>query len=202
MKEPDMELKKRNAAGNVGNTNNTRQPTGRRVVGPPTKTNWSAEQRKEFCDAVFSARDVHSMLGFDAKTLANVQTIPVKTMARTAGCRYNLPSKPKRPPLYAAQMMIDCRRGVVHTPEMTKRGVMVGKKAEKIEAVTVGMGGTYAHFLLTMGKYKAPIHQINFIHEKPKCSLTVRTQYIAKEHARDLARHVDRRVDESNAPHK
>ncbi len=197
-KQPDMELKRANEQRNVRKPNRT--PPARRTVQAPTATTWSKDQRKEFCDRVFGITEVNQLLGFGAETVSNVQRQPLSTPARTAGCKYTLPAAPKRPPQYEAQFMLDCRKGVIHTKEMTKRGFMSGKKPQKMESVDIGAGGTYGHFLVAMGKYKAPIHQLHFILKEPKCSVTVRTRFLAKEHARDLAKHVERRVDKNNAP--
>lgn len=175
--------------------------SGRQTVGSgaPSATNWSAEKRAEFCKAVFGVTDVTLALGFHAEDVNKVQVNVLSTQARTAGCKYTLAGEPKKPPRYDAQLMIDCRRGMLHTPEMTRRGFLANKPA-KLEDVAIGKGGTYAHFRVAMGTYKAPIHQVNFIHDEPRCSITVVTRFVEKDLVRELAKHVEGRIDKDTAP--
>lgn len=197
-KEPDLELKRRNEQKGVRKTP-TRNTTRRRATGAPTAKQWTTEQRAEFCRTAFGETDVHSLLGFRADTQGQVQTQMPASPPRTARCQYTLPGPPKRPPQYEALMMIDCRRGMLHNQQMTRRGF--GKQPEKMESINIGAGGTYAHFKIAMGSYKAPIHQINFIHQSPRCTVTVRTRYVNANRVTQLARYVDRRVNTQNAPY-
>jgi len=199
-KQPDMKLKRQHeqlGRKTAPNANRAR----RRTIKAPRVAAWTPEQRAEFCKAVFDRRDVNSLLGFSADALNQVQRATPQSPARTARCQYTLPGEPKRPPRYEALLMIDCRRGMIHTQAMTRRAFTSSNEPEQLKAVSIGAGGTYASFHVAMGSYKAPIHQINFVHQNPTCTVTVRTRFIDADRAEAMARYVDRRINTSNAPY-
>lgn len=200
VKQPDMKLKRQHeqlGRKTAANGNQAR----RRTIKAPQVAAWTPEQRGQFCSAVFDKSNVNSLLGFDADALNQLQSATPQSPARTARCQYTLPGQPKRPPRYEALLMIDCRRGMIHNQAMTRRAFMSGKKPDKLESVSIGAGGTYGSFRVTMGTYKAPIHQINFVHQNPTCTVTVRTRFMDADHVQALARYVDRRINTSNAPY-